>query len=288
MTESSTTESSTTEAGFAAAGETAPADLPAPRGGPAEGPAVAIRGLGKRFGDVIAVKGIDLDVPRGSFFGLVGPNGAGKTTTLSMVTGLLRPTVGQAFVLGRDVWADPVAAKRLLGILPDGLRTFDRLTGLQLITYSGLLRGMPRELAAERATELVNALGLASAQGKLVVDYSAGMTKKVTLASALIHGPRVLVLDEPFEAVDPVSSATIRSILGDFVESGGTVILSSHVMDLVERLCSHVAVIADGQLLAHGALDDVRAGQSLEQRFVSLVGGTTQVEGLSWLRTSSD
>ena len=162
MTESSTTESSTTAAGFGPADETATADLPAPRGGPAEGPAVAIRGLGKRFGDVIAVKGIDLDVPRGSFFGLVGPNGAGKTTTLSMVTGLLRPTVGQAFVLGRDVWADPVAAKRLLGILPDGLRTFDRLTGLQLITYAGLLRGMARELAVERATELVNALGLAS------------------------------------------------------------------------------------------------------------------------------
>lgn len=288
MTDPSMTESQTTEKGTTSAGATAPADLPAPRGGPAAGPAVAIRGLGKRFGDVIAVKGIDLDVPRGSFFGLVGPNGAGKTTTLSMVTGLLRPTVGQAFVLGRDVWADPVAAKRLLGILPDGLRTFDRLTGLQLITYSGLLRGMPRELAVERATELVNALGLASAQGKLVVDYSAGMTKKVTLASALIHGPRVLVLDEPFEAVDPVSSATIRSILADFVGAGGTVILSSHVMDLVERICSHVAVIADGQLLAHGDIDEVRDGLSLEQRFVSLVGGTTQVEGLSWLRTSSD
>lgn len=288
MTEPSMTESQTTNRGMPATGATAPADLPAPRGGPAAGPAVAIRGLGKRFGDVIAVKGIDLDVPRGSFFGLVGPNGAGKTTTLSMVTGLLRPSVGQAFVLGHDVWADPVAAKRLLGILPDGLRTFDRLTGLQLITYSGLLRGMSREVAAERATELVNALGLASAQGKLVVDYSAGMTKKVTLASALIHGPRVLVLDEPFEAVDPVSSATIRSILADFVGSGGTVILSSHVMDLVERICSHVAVIADGQVLAHGEIEEVRDGQSLEQRFVSLVGGTTQVEGLSWLRTSSD
>ena len=136
-----------------------------------------MRGLGKRFGDLIAVRGIDLDVPRGSFFGLVGPNGAGKTTTLSMVTGLLRPDTGQAFVLGRDVWADPVAAKQLLGVLPDGLKLFDRLTGLQLITYAGLLRGMERGLATERATELVAALGLAEAQGKLVVDYSAGMTK---------------------------------------------------------------------------------------------------------------
>jgi ABC-2 type transport system ATP-binding protein len=236
----------------------------------------------------VAVRGIDLDVPRGSFFGLVGPNGAGKTTTLSMVSGLLRPDAGKAFVLGRDVWTDPVAAKRLLGVLPDGLRTFDRLTGLQLITYAGLLRGLPRQLAAERAGELVAALGLREAHGKLVVDYSAGMTKKVTLASALVHAPRVLVLDEPFEAVDPVSAATIRRILNDFVGAGGTVILSSHVMDLVERICSHVAVIADGQVRAVGTLDEVRGAGSLEDRFVDLVGGSTEVEGLSWLRTSSD
>ena len=267
---------------------TQPLDLPAPQGAPALGPAIAVRGLGKRFGDVIAVKGIDLDVPQGSFFGLVGPNGAGKTTTLSMVTGLLRPDVGEALVLGHDVWADPVGAKKLLGILPDGLRLFDRLTGMQLVTYAGLLRGLPRELATERATELLAALGLTDAAGKLVVDYAAGMTKKVTLASALVHGPRVLVLDEPFEAVDPVSAATIRRILADFVGSGGTVILSSHVMDLVERICSHVAVIADGEVLATGTVDEVRGDRTLEDRFVDLVGGTTEVEGLSWLRTSSD
>ncbi len=263
-------------------------DLPAPQGGPIEGPAIAMRGLGKRFGDLVAVKGVDLDVPRGSFFGLVGPNGAGKTTTLSMVTGLLRPDAGRAFVLGRDVWSDPVAAKRLLGVLPDGLRLFDRLTGLQLITYAGLLRGMSLELASERAGELVAALGLTEAQGKLVVDYSAGMAKKVTLASALVHAPRVLVLDEPFEAVDPVSAATIRRILTGFVESGGTVVLSSHVMDLVERICTHVAVISDGLVLAAGELDVVRDGRSLEERFVDLVGGSAEVVGLSWLRTSSD
>ncbi|WP_076260673.1 ABC transporter ATP-binding protein [Intrasporangium flavum] len=268
--------------------ESPPPDLPAPQGSPADGPAFAVRGLGKRFGDLVAVRGIDLDVPRGSFFGLVGPNGAGKTTTLSMVTGLLRPDAGRAFVLGHDVWADPTAAKRLLGVLPDGLRTFDRLTGLQLITYAGLLRGMPRELAAERAAELVAALGLTGAQGTLVVDYSAGMTKKVTLAAALVHAPRVLVLDEPFEAVDPLSAATIRRILADYVDAGGTVVLSSHVMDLVERICSHVAVIAEGAVLTAGELDAVRDGRSLEERFVDLVGGTTEVVGLSWLRTSSD
>ncbi|HET7397075.1 MAG TPA: ATP-binding cassette domain-containing protein [Intrasporangium sp.] len=262
--------------------------LPPPRGAPAAGPAIAIRGLGKRFGDVIAVRSIDLDVPRGSFFGLVGPNGAGKTTTLSMVTGLLRPDVGHAFVLGRDVWADPVGTKKLLGILPDGLRLFDRLTGFQLVTYAGLLRGLPRDLAAERATLLLAALGLSDAAGKLVVDYSAGMTKKVTLACALVHGPRVLVLDEPFEAVDPVSAATIRHILEGVVDTGGTVVLSSHVMDLVERTCSHVAVIADGSVLAAGRTDEVRGGGTLEDRFVELVGGTTVAEGLAWLHTSSD
>jgi ABC-2 type transport system ATP-binding protein len=269
-------------------GAVSTADLPGPEGVRHEGPAVAMRGLGKRFGDVIAVKGIDLDVPRGSFFGLVGPNGAGKTTTLSMVTGLLRPDAGQVLVLGRDVWADPVGAKRVLGILPDGLRLFDRLTGLELVTYAGLLRGLPRQLASERATELLEALGLTDASGKLVVDYSAGMSKKVTLAAALVHGPRVLVLDEPFEAVDPVSAATIRQILADYVAAGGTVILSSHVMDLVERICSHVAVISEGLVLATGTLDEVRDGERLEDRFVRLVGGTTSVEGLAWLRTSSD
>jgi ABC-2 type transport system ATP-binding protein len=264
------------------------ASLPAPQGVPDTGPAIALRGLGKRFGDLVAVKGIDLDVPRGSFFGLVGPNGAGKTTTLSMATGLLRPDAGKAYVLGRDVWDDPLEAKRLLGILPDGLRLFDRLSGLQLVTYAGLLRGLERDVAVERATELLAALGLAEAGGKLVVDYSAGMTKKVTLAAALVHAPRVLVLDEPFEAVDPVSAGTIRTILEDFVGGGGTVVLSSHVMDLVERICSHVAVISEGLVLATGTLDDVRSGQRLEDRFVALVGGSTAVEGLAWLRTSSD
>jgi ABC-2 type transport system ATP-binding protein len=249
---------------------------------------IVVENLTKRYGKRTALDNVSFVVPEGEVFGFVGPNGAGKTTTLSMVTGLLRPDAGQAFVLGRDVWSDPVAAKRLLGVLPDGLRLFDRLTGLQLITYAGLLRGMSRELASERAGELVAALGLSEAQGKLVVDYSAGMTKKVTLASALVHAPRVLVLDEPFEAVDPVSAATIRRILTGFVESGGTVVLSSHVMDLVERICTHVAVISDGLVLAAGELDVVRDGRSLEERFVDLVGGSTEVVGLSWLRTSSD
>ncbi|WP_187361491.1 ATP-binding cassette domain-containing protein [Phytoactinopolyspora mesophila] len=248
---------------------------------------MALRGLVKRFDQTVAVAGLDLDVPTGSFFGLVGPNGAGKTTTLSMATGLMRPDAGTAFVLGHDVWSDPVAAKRLLGVLPDGLALFDRLTGAQLLEYIGRLHSLDRELAQQRAAELLDVLDLADAGDTLVVDYSAGMTKKIGLACALIHGPRILTLDEPFESVDPVSAATIRSILRSFAANGGTVVVSSHVMALVEQLCDHVAIIAGGQVLSSGALDDVRGTGSLEDRFVSLVGGHRELgEGLAWLRQS--
>jgi ABC-2 type transport system ATP-binding protein len=249
--------------------------------------ALSLRGLWKRFGQKIAVAGVDLDVPAGSFYGLVGPNGAGKTTTLSMATGLLRPDFGVATVLGTDMWADTVAAKARLGVLPDGVRLFDRLTGAQLITYAGLLRGMDRATVAERTEDLLRAMDLVADRDTFVVDYSAGMTKKVALAAALIHAPRVLVLDEPFEAVDPVSAANIRDILHGYVADGGTVVVSSHVMDLVQRMCSHVAVIAGGHVLASGTVDEVRGGQSLEDRFVELVGGRKEGEGLTWLRSSS-
>jgi ABC-2 type transport system ATP-binding protein len=171
-------------------------------------------------------------------------------------------------------------------VLADGVRLFDRLSGRQLVTYSGLLRGMDRVTVAARTEDLLRVLDLEDAGAKLVVDYSAGMTKKIALATALIHSPRVLVLDEPFEAVDPVSAANIREILTDYVAHGGTVIVSSHVMDLVQRMCSHVAVIADGNLLAAGTVDEVRGGVSLEERFVELVGGRGHSEGLTWLHTS--
>ena len=249
-------------------------------------PALSIRGLTKRFGAKTAVDGIDLVVPAGSFYGLVGPNGAGKTTSLSMATGLLRPDAGQVWVHGVDVWQNQLQAKRLMGLLPDGVRLFDRLTGEQLVTYAGLLRGMDKDTVAARVKDLLAALDLANDAGTLVVDYSAGMTKKIALASALIHAPRLLVLDEPFESVDPVSAANIRDILHDYVNSGGTVIVSSHVMDLVQRMCDHVAVIAQGRVLASGTIDQVRGEQSLEDRFVELVGGRNQTAGLQWLRTS--
>jgi len=251
--------------------------------------ALSLRGLTKAYGHTLAVDRLDLEVPRGSFFGFVGPNGAGKTSTLSMATGLLRPDAGTAYVLGHDVWSDTVQAKRLVGILPDGLRLFDRLSGLQLICYAGLLRGMDRDVVTTRALELLDALGLSEAGGTLVVDYSAGMTKKVSLACALVHGPRLLVLDEPFEGVDPISASTIHQILKGYVSSGGTVILSSHVMDLVQRMCDRVAIVASGRIRAVGTLEEVRSGMTLEERFVHLVGGQLVVgEGLAWLRISSD
>lgn len=259
-----------------------------PSGGGLGSPALELTALHKAFGPKHAVAGVDLRVPVGSFYGLVGPNGAGKTTTLSMATGLLRPDHGRVLVHGEDLWADPVGVKRHIGVLPDGVRLFDRLTGAQLITYTGLLHGLDRQTVAARTADLLRAMDLTADAGTLVVDYSAGMTKKVALACALVHAPRLLVLDEPFEAVDPVSAANIREILASYVGSGGTVIVSSHVMDLVQRMCDHVAVIAAGRVLAAGTVDDVRAGRSLEERFVDLVGGRSSGEGLAWLRTSSD
>jgi len=251
---------------------------------PGEHAALSLRGLVKRFDAKLAVAGVDLDVPTGSFFGLLGPNGAGKTTTLSMAVGLLRPDAGRAWVLGHDVWSDPVVAKAALGVLPDGVRLFDRLTGAELLAYNGLLRGMAPDVVDQRARELLDVLALADAGNTLVVDYSAGMKKKIGLACALLHAPRLLVLDEPFEAVDPVSGALIRDILLRYVSGGGTVVFSSHVMEVVERLCSHVAIMAEGAIRSIGTLDDVRGSRALEDVFVAVVGGRTATgEELSWL-----
>jgi ABC-2 type transport system ATP-binding protein len=247
-------------------------------------PALALRGLSKRFGATIAVAGVDLDIPSGSFYGVVGPNGAGKTTTLSMATGLLTPDSGTVHVHGVDLWRDPATAKPMLGVLPDGLHTFDRLTGAELISYAGLLRGMDPTTVRERRDDLLAALDLDASSRTLVTDFSAGMKKKVALACALVHAPRVLVLDEPFEAVDPVSAGAIRRILGAFVVAGGTVVMSSHVMALVERLCDRVAIVGHGRILAHGTLDEVRDGIDLEDRFVTLVGDRAEHRDLEWLR----
>lgn len=250
-------------------------------------PALVVTGLRKSFGSTVAVAGIDLTVPAGAFYGLVGPNGAGKTTTLSMIAGLLRPDAGTIRISGVDARQRSRAAKRLIGVLPDRLRTFDRLTGRQLLSYAGLLRGLNGSTVDTRVSDLGRAFDLTQALGRPVSDYSAGMTKKVMLAAAMIHSPRLLVLDEPFEAVDPVSSGVIIDILRTYVSHGGSVLLSSHGMDLVERVCDRVAVIVAGQVLADGSVESVRGEQTLEARFLELTGASNEVEGLEWLHTFS-
>lgn len=251
-------------------------------------PAVSIRGLKKSFGAKVAVRGVDLEIPAGTFFGIVGPNGAGKTTTLRMTTGLLRPDAGEVSVDGIDVWRDTVEAKRRIGVLPEQLQLFDRLTASELLTYVGLLRSMDEATVLSRSRELLDVLGLTSAAGVAVTDFSQGMRKKIGLACALLHAPRVLFLDEPFESVDPVSARTLRAVLRRYVASGGTVVLSSHVMDTVERLCDHVAVIHEGRVVAAGTTSAVRGGRDLEEVFAELVGATRSAEvGLDWLSSSS-
>jgi ABC-2 type transport system ATP-binding protein len=232
---------------------------------------------------------LSLDVPGGSFFGLLGPNGAGKTTTLRMVTGLLRPDAGQVLIEGVDVWTDPRTVKARIGVLPEDLRLFDRLRGRELLTYTGLLRHLDEASIDERSGQLLDVLGLEDAAEELVVDYSHGMRKKIALAAALLHAPQVLFLDEPFEAVDPVSARTIRTVLRRFTERGGTVVLSSHVMALVEQLCDVVAIVHQGRAITVGPLEQLVRHGSLEDVFVELVGGH-QVDGeaLAWLASSSD
>lgn len=250
--------------------------------------AVRLSGVTKTFGATVAVDAIDLRIPAGTFYGIVGPNGAGKTTTLSMIAGLLRPDSGEIRIAGVDLASAPRQAKQKMGILPDRLRTFDRLTGRQLLHYYGVLRGLRSAVVESRTAELARAFDLTDALSRPVSDYSAGMTKKIMLAGAMIHSPRVLVLDEPFESVDPVSSAVVLDILSAYVAHGGTVVLSSHGMELVERVCSGLAVIVGGRVLAEGTVDEVRGELTLEQRFIELSGGISDAEGLEWLHTFSD
>ncbi|MDG4828213.1 ABC transporter ATP-binding protein [Solwaraspora sp. WMMD1047] len=243
-------------------------------------------GLTKDFSGRLAADHVTLRVPAGSLTGLVGPNGAGKTTSLAMAVGLLRPDSGTAYVHGVDVWAEPVRAKAMLGVLPDGLALPERLTGGELLHYWGTLRGMEPGHVRERARELLTVLELDEAddRGVLVIEYSTGMRKKIGLATALLHNPKALVLDEPFEPVDPVSARVLRRILRRFVAAGGAVVISSHVMGLVEEICDRVAIIAEGRVLADGTLDEVRAGSRLEDVFVGLVGERAATEDeLTWL-----
>ncbi len=251
--------------------------------------AIESRGLEKRFGDLVAVDGIDLAVPSGSFYGFLGPNGAGKSTTIKCLTGLLRPTAGEFRILGLDPLADPVAVKRKVGVVPEDLALFDRLTGAETLGFIGQVHGIDKAALRARSGELLEVMDLTKAAGDLVADYSHGMRKKLALSAALLPAPRVLFLDEPFEGIDAVASRQIKEILNQFVRGGGTIFLTSHILEIVERLCDHLGVIHKGKLVAQASLAELRssvgAGKSVEEIFLALVGvESVPLPTLEWLR----
>ena len=244
-------------------------------------PAVEVVGLSQWFGSLIAVDRLSLTIPSGMFYGIVGPNGAGKTTALMAVCGLREPTSGTIRIAGHDLRTDREAALAQLGVMMDGLSLPERLTATEVLRYSAGLRGLDDGWRA-RASDLLEILGLDAVPRTLIVEYSTGMRKKINLALALLHRPRVLVLDEPFEAIDPVSAHSIEQVLRQYVDGGGTVVMSSHIMDFVERNCRRVAVVAGGRLLFEGPVEDLAAGSTLNERFVELVGADP-VRPLQWL-----
>ncbi|MFL6230494.1 MAG: ABC transporter ATP-binding protein [Pyrinomonadaceae bacterium] len=259
-------------------------------------PAVETVNLVRRFGEFAAVDGVNLRVKRGQFFGFLGPNGAGKSTTIKMLTGLLAPTAGVARVLGYDIAREPLEVKRRIGVVPEDLNLFERLTGAEMLTFTGRMYGLTREETAERARELLELMELDSDPKKLAVEYSHGMKKKLSLACALIHRPEILFLDEPFEGVDAVASRTLKDLLQKLTGRGLTVFLTSHVLEIVERLCTDIAIIADGRLVTSGSLDALRRGiategesggaLSLEDYFIRVVGGGAHrqdADALAWL-----
>lgn len=260
-----------------------------PPGFPPPDAAVAMLGLTRLFERKRAVDGLSLIVRRGEFFGFLGRNGAGKSTTIKMLVGLLRPTSGLAYVGGVNVWEEPLRAKSVMGVLPEQLNLYERLSGRELVEFAGAMYDIPRAEARRRASALLDALLLGPDADKLVVDYSVGMRKKVALAAALIHRPQALFLDEPFEGVDPVSSRVIRDILRELTASGVTIFFSSHIMEVVEKLCTRVGVIDDGRLIAEGTVADLRqrAGggidATLEDVFLELVGAAPREGSLEWL-----
>jgi len=252
---------------------------------PSENPALELANLTKRFGGTTAVDDLTLRLEPGAFLGLLGRNGAGKSTTLKMVTGLLRPTSGRVRVLGLDLAEEPIAVKRQIGVMPEDMALLEYLTGPQYLRFVGRMYGLEDVVTDSRREELFSKLDLAPAPRGLVADYSYGMKKKLSLCAALIHGPRVVFLDEPFEGIDAVTSRTIREILQSLQSHGVTLVLTSHIMEVVEKLCPLIAILDEGRLLGFGRLEELRAregAENLEGLFVNLVGGA-QDGTLSWL-----
>ena len=269
-------------------------------------PTISTQALTRRFGDLIAVDGIDLRVAPGQFFGFLGPNGAGKSTTIKMLTGLLAPSAGRIEVLGLDLEKHSVEVKRQIGVVPEGMSLFGRLTGSEFLNFAGRMYGLDRQTSAQRTAELLDFMQLANQPRKLVTDYSHGMQKKLAMAAAVIHGPKVLFLDEPFEGVDAIAAGTLKAMLQGMIGRGATIFLTSHVLEIVERLCSHVAIIHQGKLVAQGSLEELRSGvkaemsaqssggssessepaatMTLEEIFLRTVGGSRHSDQeLSWL-----
>ena len=248
-----------------------------------------VEGLTKVFRGQTAVDHLSFRVARGRFFGFLGPNGAGKSTTIKMLTGLLRPTAGDAVVEGVRLSQDLLGVKRVIGILPEELPLYERLTGEEYLQFAGRMYGLPRAETGRRAAELLEFLSLADDRGKLVADFSQGMKKKLALAAALIHNPRVLFLDEPLNGIDPVSGRVVTDLLRRMTAKGVTLFFTTHVLDVVERLCDEVAVIDRGRIVAQGTLDDIRTqrevGQdaSLEDVFLKLISADVRREDLTWI-----
>jgi ABC-2 type transport system ATP-binding protein len=262
--------------------------------------AIACSGLTRRFGAFSAVDDVSFRVAPGQFFGFLGPNGAGKSTTIKMLTGLLEPSAGEVQVLGRRFTADALELKRQIGVVPEGMALLGRLTAPEYLRFVGRMYGLDRETTERRTEDLLEFMNLANEPKKLVVDFSHGMQKKLALAAAVIHGPKVLFLDEPFEGVDALAARTLKAMLQGMIHRGATIFLTSHVLEIVERLCSHVAIIHKGRLVANGSLEELRAGVALrsvedprdagqkltlEEIFLDIVGGGHDgpAQELSWL-----
>src|ERR1700723_1379810 len=271
---------------------------------PMAAPAISTEHLTRRFGDLVAVQDVNLRVAPGQFFGFLGPNGAGKSTTIKMLTGLLAATSGRMEILGVDLGQNSVEVKRQIGVVPEGMALFGRLTGAEYLNFVGRMYGLDRVTAAKRTAELLDFMQLVDQPKTLVTDYSHGMQKNLALAAAVIHGPKILFLDEPFEGVDAIASGTLKSMLQGMIARGATIFLTLHVHEIVERLCSHIAIIDRGRLIAQGSLEELRAGvtaatpaaggdgaapalgekMTLEQIFLRTVGGSRRTEQeLSWL-----
>jgi ABC-2 type transport system ATP-binding protein len=263
-----------------------------------ETPAIQTHGLTRRFGALTAVDDISFSVAPGQFFGFLGPNGAGKSTTIKMLTGLLEPSAGSIEILGRPFSASALDLKRQIGVVPEGMALFGRLTAPEYLRFVGRMYGLDRETTKRRTEELLEFMRLANENKKLVTDFSHGMQKKLALAAAVIHAPRILFLDEPFEGVDAIAAGMLKTMLQGMINRGATIFLTTHVLEIVERLCSHVAIISKGRLVANGALEELREGVAstlpgaqasqrltLEEIFLSIVGasGLEPSQGLSWL-----